>query len=457
MNILQTEDTICAIATAQGGAIGTIRVSGPEAITLTDRIFKPVSGKPLAERAPYTLTFGHILTPEGEIIDEVLVSLFRAPHSYTGQDSTEISCHGSSYILQQVMQLLIRQGCRAAGPGEYTQRAFLNGKMDLTQAEAVIDLIEADTADAAANAAGQVGGKLQKQLTPIYDDLTNLCSHFHAVLDYPDEDIEDFGLEQYSKSLRGDAKALYALLQTYGQGRILRQGVAAAIVGKPNVGKSSLLNALAGFDRCIVTDVPGTTRDTVEETVLLGSTRLRLIDTAGIRETADTVEAMGVRRSREAVENADLVIFVCDGSQPLDEEDQAIIDLCMEQENAVALINKTDLGSAVEPGELPFLNVIPICAKTGEGLDQLADAVDTMFENETPCDGSILTNARQFDAIRRAYEAMLRALQGLQLGVTPDAVLTDVEQAMEAMGEITGATVREDITARIFERFCVGK
>ena len=449
-------DTIAAISTPLGeGAIGIVRLSGTNSFAIAQKIFK---GKDLSTVASHTLNYGHIIDPEkNEILDEVMIGAMRSPKTFTREDVIEINTHGGIAVTNEILQLAIREGARMAEPGEFTKRAFLNGKMDLTQAEAVIDLIEADTADAAANAAGQVGGKLQKQLAPIYDDLTNLCSHFHAVLDYPDEDIEDFGLEQYNKSLRGDAKALYALLQTYGQGRILRQGVAAAIVGKPNVGKSSLLNALAGFDRCIVTDVPGTTRDTVEETVLLGSTRLRLIDTAGIRETADTVEAMGVRRSREAVENADLVIFVCDGSQPLDEEDQAIIDLCMEQENAVALINKTDLGSAVEPGELPFLNVIPICAKTGAGLDQLADAVDTMFENETPCDGSILTNARQFDAIRRAYEAMLRALQGLQLGVTPDAVLTDVEQAMEAMGEITGATVREDITARIFERFCVGK
>ena len=228
-------------------------------------------------------------------------------------------------------------------------------------------------------------------------------------------------------------------------------------MGKPNVGKSSLLNALAGYDRVIVTDIPGTTRDTVEETVMLGSTRLRLIDTAGIRKTADTVEAIGVERSKQAVEDADLVIFVCDGSQPLTEEDEAIIDLCSEQENAIALINKTDIGDCIEPSDLPFIAVIRICAKTGEGLDQLADMVDAMFENSMPCDGSILTNARQFDACRRAYEAMLRALKGLQLGLTPDAVLTDVEEAMEAMGEVTGATVREDITARIFERFCVGK
>lgn len=449
---------IAAVSTGnQISAIGIIRLTGDGCAEVAGSVFTLNNNIPLSQSPDRKLMLGTLHDKAGRIIDQCMAVYTRGPHSYTGEDTVEFHCHGSPAVLAAGLEALYLAGAKPAGRGEFTKRAFLNGKLALTQAEAIIDLIEADTADAAANAAGQVGGALQKRLAPIYDDLTNLCSHFHAVLDYPDEDIEDFGLQNYESTLRSDAKALYALLKTYGQGRILRSGVAAAIVGKPNVGKSSLLNALAGYERVIVTEVAGTTRDTVEETVMVGSTRLRLIDTAGIRETEDRIEAMGVKRSREAVENADLVIFVCDGSAPLTDEDRAVIDVCLEHENAIALINKTDLGRAVEPSDLPFMNIIRICANTGEGLDQLADVVDTLFANQIPCDGSILTNARQFDAIRRAYEAMLHALQGLKLGLTPDAVLTDVEESMLAMGEVTGATVREDITARIFERFCVGK
>ena len=450
--------TIAAVSTgSQVSAIGIIRLSGEDCIAVADRVFTRNNQKSLSEATDRKLYLGTLHDKQGRAIDQCMAVVSRGPHSYTGEDTVEFHCHGSPAVLASGLEALYLAGAQSAKRGEFTKRAFLNGKLDLTQAEAVIDLIEADTADAAANAAGQVGGVLQKKLAPIYDDLVNLCSHFHAVLDYPDEDIEDFGLENYRGNLRSDAKALETLLKTYAQGQILRQGVAAAIVGKPNVGKSSLLNALAGYERVIVTDIPGTTRDTVEETVLLGSTRLRLIDTAGIRETADTVEAIGVERSKQAVENAGLVIFVCDGSRPLTQEDEDIMDLCQEKENAIAVINKCDLSREVVPSDLPFMMVVPICAKTGEGLDQLADAVDALFENSAPCDGSILTNARQYDACRRAHESMLRAMQALDLGLTPDAVLTDVEQAMEAMGEVTGATVREDITNRIFERFCVGK
>ena len=450
--------TIAAVSTGVCvSAIGIIRLSGEDAISIAEKAFTLTNQKPLSEAADRKLLLGDLHDKQGRVIDNCCAILSRAPHSYTGENTVEFHCHGSPAVLAAGLESLYTAGARPAGRGEFTKRAFLNGKLALTQAEAVIDLIEADSADAAANAAGQVTGVLQKKLAPIYNDLTNLCSHFHAVLDYPDEDIEDFGLVSYESNLKADAQALYALLQTYGQGRILRSGVAAAIVGKPNVGKSSLLNALAGYDRCIVTDIPGTTRDTVEETVVVGNTKLRLIDTAGIRQTDDTVEAIGVERSKAAVENADLVIFVCDGSKPLSDEDEAIIELCANREHAVALINNTDLGKMVVPSDLPFMYVIEICAATGEGLDLFADLVETMFEGTMPCDGSVLTNARQYDAIRRAYDAMLCALQGLKLGLTPDAVLTDVEEAMLAMGEVTGATVREDITARIFERFCVGK
>ena len=449
---------IAAVSTGNVvSAIGIIRMTGAGCADVADKVFTRINGRPLAQAPERKLVLGELHDAQGRVIDQCCAVFTPGPNSYTGEDTVEFHCHGSPAVLAAGLDALYRAGARPAQRGEFTKRAFLNGRMDLTAAEAVIDLIEAETAEAAANAAGQVGGRLQKRLDPIYEELTDLCSHFHAVLDYPDEDIDDFRLEEYTGQLKRNGKALEGILSTYQQGQILKRGVRAAIVGKPNVGKSSLLNALAGYERVIVTEVAGTTRDTVEETVKLGGVMLRLIDTAGIRETDDRIEAMGVERSRKAIESADLVILMLDSASALSDEDEAVIELCEELENVVVLLNKSDQAPVIEPGDLPFMTIICCSTKTGEGLEQLADVVEEWFGGEMPCDGSILTNARQFDAIRRAYEAIVSALKGLRLGFTPDAVLTDVEEAMEAMGEVTGATVREDITARIFERFCVGK
>ena len=451
-------DVIAAIATGNVvSAIGILRLSGPGCAEVAGQVFRPQGGYPLSQAPDRKLVLGTLTDSRGRVLDQCLGVYTRGPRSYTGEDTVELQCHGSPAVLAGGLEALYRAGARPARRGEFTKRAFLNGQMDLTQAEAVIDLIEAETPEAAANAAGQVAGRLLQKVEPIYESLTDLCSHFHAVLDYPDEDIDDFRLEQYRGILEAARETLWAIYGSFDQGRILRQGVRAAILGRPNAGKSSLLNALAGYDRVIVTDIPGTTRDAVEETVRVGGLLLRLTDTAGIRETEDPIEALGVARSRKAAEGAELAIFVCDGSRALTPEDRAAMEAAKAAPRVIGILNKGDLGSAVSPEELPFDQVYTLSAKTGEGIPELKAGLEALFGGSTPCDGSILTNPRQAEAISRACSALGRAIEGLEAGFTPDAVLTDVEEAMSAMGEVTGRTVREGITNRIFERFCVGK
>lgn len=450
-------DIIAAVATGwQVSAIGIIRMSGPGCIELAGKVFKPTYGT-YDQIKDRNLVIGHLSDKENRLLDEVLITVSHAPNSYTGEDTVEFQCHGSPAVLTAGLEALFAKGARQAGPGEFTKRAFLNGRMDLTQAEAVIDLIHAETTDAAANAAGQLGGVMLRKIFPIYNKLTDIMAHFHAVLDYPDEDIDPFELSAFQADLLSAHQQLKDLLSTYSRGQVIRNGIRAVILGKPNAGKSSLLNALAGFDRVIVTDIAGTTRDSVEETIRLGRHLIRLVDTAGIRDTDDRIESMGVERAEAAAAQANVAIYVCDGSTALTEEDRRAQEAAMEAPCAIALINKQDLNQKVQPSDLPFEWVIPFCAKTGEGMDQLEYAMDCLFDNSMPCDGSILTNTRQADAVSRAADSIARAMDSMELGLTPDAVLVDVEAAMEALGEVTGQTMREEITNRIFERFCVGK
>ena len=451
-------EPIAAISTGNAlSAIGILRISGEGCFDLCDRVFRPRNGRPFSRQNPREMVLGSLLDREGRTIDACLAVRFPGPRSYTGEDCAEFHCHGSPVVLDEGLRALFAAGARQADRGEFTRRAFLSGNLDLTQAEAVIDLIEAETVQAARSAAGQLDGALREPVEAVRGSLLDITSQFCAVVDYPDEDIEDLGREEILRTLEQAERTLSELLAAAHRGQLLRQGVPTVILGRPNAGKSSLLNALLGYDRAIVTAVAGTTRDTVEEKAVVGGVLLRLIDTAGIRDAEDEVERMGVERSRQAAARAELALLVLDGSQPLAGEDRQALEAARLAPRRLVLRNKIDLPQVLDSGSLEGERTLPLSARTGQGLDGLEAAVAELFPAGKTPPGRMLANARQAEAVSRALQFLRGAREALEGGLTPDAVLTDAEGALNALGELTGRTLREDLTARIFERFCVGK
>lgn len=473
------QDTICAIATAQGGAIGTIRVSGPQAIEITSRIFTPAQGKPLAERKPYTLTFGKILSVKEqandspasseEVIDEVLVSVFRAPHSYTGEDSTEIMCHGSSYVLQQVMQLLIRNGCRSALPGEYTQRAFLNGKMDLSQAEAVADLIASSSAATHRLAMSQMRGGFSKELSGLRNQLLHFTSLMELELDFSDHEELEFANRDELLDLATHIKQVIArLAHSFSVGNAIKNGIPVAIIGKTNAGKSTLLNALLNEEKAIVSDVHGTTRDVIEDTINLQGITFRFIDTAGIRQTTDTIENLGIERTFQKMNQAAIILWMIDSTDTqgrYDELRSEILPHC-EGKKLIILFNKSDLLLPIQKEELSALfadieaEKLFISAKKKENIATLEDkliqatALPEITQNDV-----IVTNTRHYEALVRALDSIVRVQEGLQIGLSGDLVSEDLRQCIHELGEIVaeGGITSEETLQNIFKNFCIGK
>jgi len=454
-------DIIAAIATGSGvSAIGIVRMSGNGSVVVADKIFRAAGAVRLCDAEDKRMYYGSLTNSDGALVDFCLCMVSRGPLSYTGEDTVEFHCHGSPVVLCAVLLTLFSHGVRQALPGEFTRRAFLNGRMDLTQAEAVIDLIEAESLAAAQNAAGQLMGAIAVKMEAVYSELLDIIAHFHAVIDYPDEGIDDFDVCGYSSQLNGIEAQLCLMLDTYERGKVLLDGIPTAIIGRPNTGKSSLLNALLGYDRAIVTDIAGTTRDTIEEKLVIGNILLRLIDTAGLRLSDDVIEKLGVERSLAAIREAGLVILVLDCSAPLSCGDYDALRSVPADIPTIVVANKSDLPVVVDSAKLSELGDCwcMVSALSGEGLDCLIAKIRDMFpEFVSTASGNVLTNMRQVDAISRAVASLKLALAALTAAVTPDAVLADIEIALAAIGEVTGKTVREDIVSRIFERFCVGK
>ena len=463
------QDTICTIATAQGGAIGSIRVSGPEAISITGSIFKPAkAGKLLSEQKPYTLTFGRIYDGD-EMIDEVLVSLFRAPHSYTGEDSTEITCHGSTYILQQVMQLLIKNGCRMAKPGEYTQRAFLNGKMDLSQAEAVADLIASSSAATHRLAMSQMRGGFSKELTDLRNKLLNFTSMIELELDFSEEDVEFADRSALRKLADEIEQVISRLAHSFSVGNAIKNGVPVAIIGETNAGKSTLLNVLLNEDKAIVSDIHGTTRDVIEDTVNIGGITFRFIDTAGIRETNDTIESLGIERTFQKLDQAEIVLWMVDAvnaASQIEQLSEKIIPRC-EGKHLIVVFNKADLiEDKQKENLLSLLKDFPkestesifISAKqrknTSELQKMLIDAahLPTVTQNDI-----IVTNVRHYEALNKALEAIHRVQNGLDSQISGDFLSQDIRECIFFISDIAGEVTNDMVLQNIFQHFCIGK
>ena len=454
------EDTICAIATAQGGAIGLIRVSGPHAIAYTSAIFNPFkSGKRLEDCAPYSLTYGHIFERD-ETIDEVMVTLFKAPHSYTGEDSTEIACHGSSYILQKVIQLLIKQGCRMAQPGEYTQRAFLNGKMDLSQAEAVADLISSTSAATHRLAMNQMRGGFSKQLAALRDELLKFSSLIELELDFSDHDDLEFADRRELKKLADHIEQVISkLVDSFEVGNAIKQGVPVAIIGETNAGKSTLLNALLGEDRAIVSEISGTTRDVIEDTINIQGIIFRFIDTAGIRQTTDEIESMGIERTFQKIEQASIVLWLLDATianRQYSDLAEQILPLCKDKQ-LILVYNKEDL-SYNPPTPPTNCQHISISAKKGTHIDKLQDMlVSCAHLPEITQADVIVTNARHHEALTHALDAIHRVQQGMDMGISGDFLAQDIRECIHHLSDIVGEVTTDDTLQFIFEHFCVGK
>ena len=451
--IFMNEKTIAAISTPKGsGGIAVIRMSGNNAFEIIKKVYK---GKENLSLVPsHTVHYGHITDGFGEIIDEVLVTVMRAPKTFTGEDVVEIGTHGGITASKAVLNSLIQNGAYPAGPGEFTKRAFLNGKMDLSEAEGVIDIINSKSELARKNALGQLSGKLSERIESIRKELISLSASMQVIIDYPDEDLEDITISDISDTAKKQKLSIEKLIESSKRGKLITEGILTAIVGKPNVGKSSLLNLLAGEERAIVTDIAGTTRDVIEESVNLDGVILRLMDTAGIRETDDEVEKIGVTRSLLSIEKADLVLVLLDASNKLSEEDFEILEKTKDAKRLI-ITNKTDISNICDIKE----DVIPISAKTGAGIDELSKKIKELYEwgKLSSDDEPLITNMRHTAALFRASDALMRVIDAADMNMPSDILSIDLNEAIDALGEITGATVSEDIVAEIFHNFCVGK